>query len=452
VSQQQNTTAVWATVARDQHRERFEELLEQVTGCFARPETQETFGRMCQGVLMELEDVNCWTLAEALGERGPHRLHHLLSRAVWDEQAVLDAAATWAVQALDDGAGILIADETADAKSSTDAVGAARQYSGALGGIALCQVAVHLAFATSRGHAIIDRRLYLPQGWAADEERRDLAGVPEEVVFTTKPQLAERMLTRALTAGVHASFFAADEVYGTRALRATCRAHGLGYAIAVRSSHRVTTPGQTLTVKAVACLLPKRAWQRLRTGAGTKGVRCYDWAMVDIAADDTPAGQAEAGMSVLLLRRHRYTGEVCYFRCWSPSVVPLARLVAVICCRWRVEEDFQTAKEVCALDQGQVIRWISWHRWSAICLVAYAFLVVSAAAERCAPAACTAVEQDGLVPLSCHELLRLLRALILPAPCRELAHLLWWSLWRRRHQHRARICHLKWHAYAEAIP
>ncbi|MFY1677486.1 transposase [Streptomyces sp. WMMC905] len=93
-------------------------------------------------MLMELEDVNCWSLAEAIGERGPHRPHHLLSRAVWDEEAVLERTAAWAVDVLDDGDGILIADETGDAKSSTDAVAAARQYSGSVGGVDLCQVTV----------------------------------------------------------------------------------------------------------------------------------------------------------------------------------------------------------------------------------------------------------------------------------------------------------------------
>ena len=139
---------------------------------------------------MELEDYNCWSIAEAAGHRGPHRLQHLLSRAVWDEQQVLDTAAAWAVRHLGDQDAVLIVDETADEKSSADAVGAARQYSGTVGGIALCQVAVTLTFATSRGHALIGRALYLPGTCAADEEHRELAGVPEEVMFATKPELA----------------------------------------------------------------------------------------------------------------------------------------------------------------------------------------------------------------------------------------------------------------------
>jgi SRSO17 transposase len=131
---------------------------------------------MVQGLLMELKDYNCWSIAEAAGHRGPHRLQHLLPRAVWDEQQVLDAAAAWAVSHLDDRDAVLIVDETADEKSSADCAGAARQYSGTVGGIALCQVAVTLTYATGRGQALIGRAPYLPEGCAADEEHRELAG------------------------------------------------------------------------------------------------------------------------------------------------------------------------------------------------------------------------------------------------------------------------------------
>src|SRR5438067_4579701 len=110
---------------------------------------------MMSGLLMELEDHNCWTIAEAAGHRGPHRLQHLLSRAAWDEQQVLDIAAAWAVSHLDEGDAVLIVDERADEKSSADAIGAARKSSGTVGGVALCQVAVTLTVVTRRGHTLI---------------------------------------------------------------------------------------------------------------------------------------------------------------------------------------------------------------------------------------------------------------------------------------------------------
>ena len=199
-------------------------------------------------------------------------------------------------------------------------------------------------------------------------------------------------------------------------------------------------------------LVPSGAWARMRTGTGTKGARDYDWAMLDVVADDVPAGQSSSGLSVLLARRHRYTGTVSYFRCWSPTEVPLARLVEIICRRWKIEEDFQACKNATSLDKGQVTTWKSWHRWSVAALVAYAFLAVAAALERGDQCEGAGPAQLDLIPISCHELLRLLRQLILSKPVRDLAHVLHWSAWRRRHQHRARTCHLRWHDYADTPP
>jgi len=320
---------------------------------FPRRETRSTFREMVEGLLMGLDVVNCWTLAEAIGHLSPARLQHLLSRASWDDQGVLDAAARWAATQLDDGDAVLIADETGDAKASKNAVGSGYQHSGSLGGVGLCQVAVHLAYATTRGHTILDRALYLPRDWAADDERRQRAGVPDEFTFTAKPALAAGLLTRARAAGIGAAYFTADEVYGSRALRRTCRELGLGYAIAVRSNHKVATPGADMTCKNALAKIPGRAWNRMQTGTGTKGVRDYDWAMIEVLADDNPAGH-EPGASVLLARRHRYTRTVSFFRCWTPAPVTLVKLVWVVCQRWKIEEDFQASKNATGLDKGQV--------------------------------------------------------------------------------------------------
>jgi SRSO17 transposase len=426
------------------------DLLGRVAGCFPRRETRQSCRQMISGLLMELEDHNCWTIAEAAGHRGPHRLQHLLSRAAWDEQQVLDIAAGWAAGHLDDGDAVLIVDETADEKSSTGAAGAARQYSGTVGGIALCQVAVTLTYATSRGHALIGRALYLPEGCAADEEHRELAGVPEEVMFATKPQLADGLLDHAHAAGIRATFVAGDEVYGGRQLRRGIRQHEMGYVMAVRANHAVTLgSGRTMTAAAAARMIPARAWHRMRTGSGTKGTRHYDWAMLEVTSDDTPDGH-DGGHSVLLARRHRYTGTLSYYRCWTPGPVPLSRLIAIAVTRWRIEEDHQLAKQSTRLDAGQVIRWTSWHRWTAICLLAYIYLAVAVAVQRQQEAG-----QDldaGLIPITVPELLRLLRDTVIPPPRRDRPHRLHWSAWRRRHQHTARQAHQRWNTYAETTP
>ena len=372
-----------------------------------------------------------------------------VSRAVWDDQQVLDIASAWAAGHLDDGDAVLIVDETADEKSSGTAAGAARQYSGTAGGIALCQVAVTLTYATGRGHALIGRALYLPGGCAADEEHRELAGVPEEVMFASKPQLAAGLLDRAQSLGIRAAFVAGDEVYGGRELRRGIRQRGMGYVLAVRANHAVTTgSGRTVTAAGAAGLIPARAWHRMRTGSGTKGTRHYDWAMLEVTSDDTPDGHGE-GHSVLLARRHRYTGQLSYYRCWTPGPVPLSKLIAIASARWKIEEDHQLSKQVASLDAGQVIRWRSWHRWTAICLLACIYLAVAVALQRQHE---PGSDLAGLIPVTVPELLRLLRGIVIPPPRRDRAHRLHWSDWRRRHQHRARQAHQRWNAYAEATP
>jgi SRSO17 transposase len=331
-----------------------------------------------------------------------------------------------------------------------DAVGAVRQYSGTVGGIALCQVMVTVTYATGRGHALIGRALYLPEACAADEEHRELAGVPEEAAFATKPQLAGALLDRAQSLGIRAAFAAGDEVYSGRELRRSVREHGIGYVLAVRANHTVTVgSGRAVTATEAARMIPAQAWQRMRTGSGTKGTRHYDWAMLQAASDDTPEGH-EDGCSVLLVRRHRYTGQLSYYRCWTPGPVPLSRLIAVAVIRWRVEEDHQLAKQAAGLDSGQVIRWKSWHRWTAICLLAYIYLAVAAALQRQHDAGSDA--DAGLIPITVPELPRLLRDTVIPPPRRDRAYRLHWSTWRRRHQHRARQAHQRWNAYAETAP
>ena len=229
---------------------------------------------MLSGLLMELEDHNCWTIAEAAGHRGPHRLQHLLSRAVWDDQRVADIASAWAVSHLDDGDAVLIVDKTADEKSSADAAGAARQDSGTTGGIALCQVTVTLTYAIGRGHTLIGEALSLPEACAADEEHRELAGVPEQVMFASKPQQAGSLIERAHFRGIGAAFVAGDEVYGGRQPRRGIRQRGMGYVMAVRANHTLTVgSGRTVTATAAVGMIPVRAW----LGTWRALAQCVGW-------------------------------------------------------------------------------------------------------------------------------------------------------------------------------
>ncbi|WTU37288.1 transposase [Streptomyces sp. NBC_00069] len=217
--------AVEVTVAQTVWDRVFGAATDMIEDCFARPETRATAAAMISGLLREVDTRNCWTLAQALGHPGPHRLQHLLSRARFDHDRAREEVARLVVRELAGQDVVLVADETGDAKSSTGCVGAGRQYSGALKGVGLCQVAVHLAAVTETARVVIDRTLYLPRDWAGGEERREAAGVPEEIMFATKPQQTAAMVAHALELGVRARWFAGDEVYSGREPRAQHPSH-----------------------------------------------------------------------------------------------------------------------------------------------------------------------------------------------------------------------------------
>ena len=406
-------------------------VLDRIAPRFARAEPVRHAGALILGLLSGLDRKNCWTIAEHRGDGTPDGLQHLLSRAKWDVDAVRDDLRSYVREAFGDPGGILVVDETGDVKKGAQSVGVQRQYTGTAGRIENAQVAVYLTYAAPRGHALIDRALYVPRCWAEDADRRERAGIPTEVEFATKPTLAQQMIASAVQAGVPASFVAGDEVYGNDPKLATAlEEQGLGYVLAVACTHRVPTAGGPIRADHLVRGLPTRAWQVLSAGAGSKGPRLYSWAVVPIPAE-------QPGQRTMMVRRNDNTGELAYYRCYTPTPVPLRELVRVAGQRWRIEESFQTAKGQAGLDEHQVRRWCSWHRWTTLAILAMAFLAVTAAAEKEDTPA-----PEGLIPITLNELRRLFDALLIGATATP-EHVLNWSFWRRKHQATARQCHYR---------
>jgi SRSO17 transposase len=290
---------------------------------------------------------------------------------VWDHDAVRDDVRDYLVEHLGDPEAVLVVDETGDLKKGTATVGVQRQYTGTAGRIENAQVAAYLVDASRAGHALIDRELYLPQGWIDDPDRLRVAGVPAQAGFATKPALAAQMIGRALDAGVPAAWVAGDEVYGANpALRAELQARSIGYVLAVACDHPVVAAGDTYRADALLRDVPARAWQQLSCGNSAKGHRYYDWAFLRLDHDHDPAPGQQHGQHWLLVRRNQRTGERACYRCWMPRPVPLAILVRVAGTRWTVEERFQTGKGLCGLDQHQLRRWRSWYRWATLAMLA----------------------------------------------------------------------------------
>jgi SRSO17 transposase len=247
--------------------------------------------------------------------------------------------------------------------------------------------------------------------------------------------LADDMITAALDTDTPVRWVTADEAYGNNTmLRARLRRLGLAYVLAISRDHLVPIDGGKTRRRAehLAAGLPAWAWTRRSAGAGSKGPRFYDWAwLTDVGTDGDPEVD---GWHSLLIRRNNTTGELAFYRCWTPRPTGLALLVCVAGTRWIVEEGFQTAKGQVGLDQHQVRRWQSWHRHATLALAALAILAI------CAAGTAEDNTQPDTIRLSLNEIRRLINILILH-PSGSTAHRLHWSDWRLHHQARARQAH-----------
>ncbi|WP_443081080.1 IS701 family transposase [Streptomyces sp. PmtA] len=241
----------------------FEVLMGRIAGRFTRVEPRRRVRQMVLGLLSDLPRKNCWTIAEWAGEATPDGLQHLLGRAKWEADLVRDDVRDYVVEHLRDDQAVLVVDETGDVKKGAHTVGVQRQYTGTAGRIENSQVAVYLVYAGRRGHAAVDRELYIPRSWTSEPDRCRAAGLDDDTSFATKPELAARMIGRFLDAGHQATWVADDEVYGGNPhLRAVLEKHGCGYVLAVAHTHEVPTGAGKFRADALAGKLPKRAWQK----------------------------------------------------------------------------------------------------------------------------------------------------------------------------------------------
>jgi SRSO17 transposase len=359
------------------------ELCDRIAPRFARVEVRQRLPRYLAGLLQPIERRNGWQVAEQVGERTPDGVQRLMNEAQWEANAVRDDLRAYVVTHLGDPEGVLVIDETGFLKKGTKSVGVKRQYSGTAGRIENCQIGVFLAYAAPRGRTFLDRELYLPKEWAADAKRRTEAGVPKEVEFATKPQLAQRMLERALSAGVPAAWVTGDEVYGGNpGLRQWLEERRQAYVLAVACDEGVRVSldpeASPLAVATIGAGVPEDEWERLSAGDGAKGPRLYDWAWVELAEG------AEEGWGYWLLVRRSLSDptDLAYYRVFGPAGTTWAEAVRVAGTRWAVEETIQTSKGEVGLDQYEVRKWTPWYRYITLAMGAHAYLCVLRAHAR----------------------------------------------------------------------
>lgn len=347
----------------------------RIAGRFTRSEPRARAREYVSGLVAGLERKNGWTLAEQAGEVSPDGMQRLLRRADWDVDGVRDDVRDYVVEHLGDHGGVLIVDDTGFLKKGVRSAGVQRQYSGTAGRIENCQIGTFLAYASARGHALIDRELYLPEPWIADRDRCRAAGIPDGVEFATKPRQAMAMLARAFDAGVPFAWVTADEAYGqVKYLRAWLEHHDAAYVVSTKVNDTlITTDGREVRADALIAGLPTRAWRRLSAGAGAHGPREYDWARMPIRI----GWRAGRGHWLLARRSISEPSEIAYYVCYGPRRCGLHELAWIAGSRWRIEECFQQAKNEAGLDEYQVRSWRAWYAHITLAMLAQAWLAVS---------------------------------------------------------------------------
>jgi SRSO17 transposase len=430
------------------HRKRAE-LLELLRPCFARTEPWLQAGKYAAAVMSQIPRRNGWTIAAHVGDRAPDRTQRLLSRAVWDPIAAMGVVRRFAVAGLDEAArktgrrrGLAVGaiDETGQVKAGSRTAGVQRQYLGCAGKVANGINTVHLSYVREgTGHALIGAREWVPAAHIGDPVKSQVMGLPEDLDFRTKGQLAIDILTGAFADGIRLDFVCGDEVYGScTQLREFCEDHGQAYVLRVPSSFCLTlADGVTLTCKQAAARLGSgRGWEVRSAGTGSKGQRWYGWAWLGTAS----------ARHHLLIRRHLTSGELAFCYCYLPEGQPASpsRLVRAAGLRWPAEEDFEFGKDCLGLDQSQVRLYTAIARHTVLVMAALAICAVTAALlrRRTDTQAAAPVRPDqlppaefGMIPLTVPETGRLLSR---PPPPGTAGH---WLDWRRRHQARSRWYH-----------
>jgi SRSO17 transposase len=359
----------------------WDEIQERIGSRFARSEQRQRVRRYVDGLLSSRERKNGWQLAEQAGEARPYGMQRLLAGAKWDADAVRDDLRGYVVEHVGDPRAVLVIDETGFLKQGRKSVGVKRQYSGTAGRIENCQIGVFVTYAAPEGHVLLDRELYLPREWADDAPRRREAGVPEAVSFATKPQLARRMLARALGAGVPAAWVTGDSVYGgDRRLRVWLEQQGQPFVLAVNSDEPLWAVlggrwGQP-RADVIAAQIPAAEWQRLSAGDGAKGPRWYDWARVRLARLRLTREERRWDHWLLVRRSRSDPTDLAYYVVFAPAGTALRTLVRVAGQRWRIEQSFELAKGEVGLDHYEVRRWDGWYRHMTLALFALAYLAV----------------------------------------------------------------------------
>jgi SRSO17 transposase len=425
VTNKTSKAAATAMIAAHRVETELDKLFDEVRGWFARIEPRLQARRYILACMSGLDKRNGWSIGEAIGDARPDKTQRLLSRASWNEDAVLRAVRGHVIRGLDShttprrkSMSVLALDETGQEKKGDSTAGVKRQHMGCAGGVENGINTVHLSYIRQgTGHAIIGFRQWIPEEHLTDPQKAKKTGLPHDLESATKGQLAVKILKETHDEGHRADFIAGDEVYGSSPdVREYCEDNSHAYVLRVRSDFPLTLAGGTkLTCKELAKkhLKGKKGWKIHPAGSGSKGARLYAWAWIG----------TQSPTHSLLIRRHIKTGELAYHYCFIPAGRPctLKTLITAAGLRWPIEECFEFGKDYFGLDQSQVRLYRAIKRHTVLIITALAIFAVIAASTRRqtstqAPPPRNPDEQPpaspGTIPLTIHEIKRMFEKMI----------------------------------------
>lgn len=387
----------------------FEEYLDHLAPALGHADRVSGLKDYCTGLMLPLQRKSVEPLAAHLDPLHVSARHqsllHFVGQSEWSDEALLDRMLTWVQPLMERGARewFWVVDDTGMPKKGRHSVGVARQYCGQLGKQDNCQVAVSLSLATEAASMPIAWRLYLPQEWCDDAERRHVAGVPESVTFATKPELVLQQVWAAKTAGVPVGVVLADAAYGNEcAFREALEAMELAYAVGIESSTDVWAPGtaplppkayagrgkpstllrrapghEPLSAKELALGLPAKAWHKVtwREGTNTLLSSRFAWLRVRPAHRDYWRSELRTEVWLLIEWLQGEQEPAKYWLSNLPSDITIEQLVGTAKMRWRIERDYEELKQEFGLGHYEGRGWRGFHHHATLCIAAYGFLL-----------------------------------------------------------------------------
>jgi SRSO17 transposase len=327
-----------------------------------------------KGLLGDVERKNGWQLSEYLGETTPYKMQQFIYRGRYNADKMRDILREYVGDSIGEEDGVLVVDDTGFLKKGNKSCGVKRQYTGTAGKIENCQIGVFLTYASTKGHSLIDRRLYIPEDWFKEKARLEEAGVPESVIFQTKLQMGLKMIQEVTAAGMPYTWVTGDCAYGDyREMRHWLEENGKCYVMCVSGKEYIWSEHGQVSVASILKNLPSDGWFEASCGDGSKGARVYDWLTFEIEPWNLPEGWKR----VMLIRRSKTSpDELRAHICYAPKETSDEKLVAVEGTRWTVESCFEESKSEVGLDQYEVRSYNGWYKHITFACIALALLTV----------------------------------------------------------------------------